>query len=559
MSDKYFQHLLEAAIGHHRAGRRADAERTYRQILAEHPKRDKALHLLSQFGRAVGQRDAEIGLLRQAIGTSPNVAEYHNDLGHALCLAGKYQDGAASFAAALKLKPDFAEAMNNLGIALAELGQAEKAEALFRQAIALEPEYVNALNNLANALRKKRDLEGAIEFYRKAIQLRPDEAEIRSNLVTVLYCGGKVEEAVSEARRAVELKPQLADAHNTLGCALEAGGLYEEAIAEYRLAIRCKPDYASGHQNLGMALLRQGKSEDGWTEHEWRLKSKDLSYTAIDSKPRWQGEAGDGKTILLNWEQGLGDMLQYIRYAPLVAQRGWRVLTLCQTGLDSLLKSNPDLGEILAWNAPRPAFDAYCPIGSLPYVFRDQPIPAPPYLKAEPERRERWRNRLGESDGRPRIGLVWAGNPAVETDRIRSTNLEQLAPLGQLRGVKFYTLQKGQPAEQANHPPAGLELTVLGPELMDLPDTAAVMSELDLILTTDTMPAHLAGALARPVWVMLHFAADFRYLVNREDSPWYPTMRLFRQKTFGDWAGVIERVAEAIGSHFGLKVDGEST
>jgi hypothetical protein len=253
-------------------------------------------------------------------------------------------------------------------------------------------------------------------------------------------------------------------------------------------------------------------------------------------------------------EQGFGDVIHFARYASLVAHRGGRTVIWCQRELAGVLRSNPELGEIVPSDAGVPAHDFQCPLMSLPCVFntRLETIPASrSYLNSDPALVETWKKRLGSSDGRLKVGLAWAGNPRFQDDRTRSLALERLAPLGAVRGVKFYSLQKGAAEEQAKNPPPGLELTDLAPGLKDFADTAAVMSLMDLIITTDTCVPHLAGALGRPVWAMLQFVPDFRWLLEREDSPWYPTMRLFRQTSPGDWNGVIGRVAEALAAYRG--------
>ena len=324
----------------------------------------------------------------------------------------------------------------------------------------------------------------------------------------------------------------------------------DEAIAVFRQAIALNPNLPGAHNNLAMALLARGDFQQGWEEYEWRLKCEDFpSHLRNLTQPQWDGGPLETRTLLLHTEQGFGDAIQYIRYLPLVAQRGGRIIIGCQAELQRLFRTIPGSCQIVTPGQPLPAFDLHCPLLSLPRVFGttlDNIPKTVPYLSPEPALVDAWNRTLGAAGGRLRVGLAWAGNPRFKADRTRSLNLQQLAPLAAARGVKFYSLQKGPAGEQAKHPPAGLEWVDLGPEVKDFADTAAVMSLMDLIITTDTSVPHLAGALGRPVWVMLQFVPHFCWLLDREDSPWYPTMRLFRQDSRGDWESVITRVAEAL-------------
>jgi tetratricopeptide (TPR) repeat protein len=518
MAEETIEQMLESAVQHHRAGRLAEAERIYRRILERQRNHDGALNLLGVIARETGHTDVAIELISRAIGINPRVAGYHNNLGNALC--GKEQFGEAAVA--------------------------------YRQALGIDPDLALAHYNLGNALIEKDEfdeLDEAVAASRRAILLRPDYAEAYNNLGIALHGKGNFDESISACRGALALKPGYAEAYSNLGNALRDKGDIEASIAAYRRAIEIKPEFATAHYNLAGVLLLAGEFRQGWAEYEWRLRDSRNQPPPPFAQPRWTGEEIRGRTILLWGEQGTGDTLQFVRYATLVAQRGGRVLIGCAGELARVLQSNPGLGQVLTPGGARPEFDFYAPLPSLPLIFETEvgSIPATvPYLSPEPALLETWNRALGAAEGRARIGLVWAGNPRFKGDRTRSLNLQQLAPFAESRGVKFYSLQKGPAGEQAKNPPAGLELDDLGPELNDWADTAAVMSLMDLIITTDTSVAHLAGALGRGVWVMLQFVPDFRWLLEREDSPWYPTMRLFRQRSLGDWKGVIGRVAEAL-------------
>jgi tetratricopeptide (TPR) repeat protein len=518
MAEPTIEQLLESGTRHHREGRLAEAERIYRRILERQRNHDGALHLLGVIARETGHTDMAIKLIRRAIGINPRVAGYYNNLGNALC--GKEQFGEAAVA--------------------------------YRQALGIDPDFALAHYNLGNALVENDEFDGldeAIAAGRRTILLQPDYAEAYNNLSIALQRKGNFDESISLCRRALALKPDYAEAYSNLGNALRDKGDLDASIAAYRRAIELKPDFAAAHFNLAMVLLLGGDFRQGWAEYEWRLKDPRKPQPRPFIQPRWTGEDISGRTILLYGEQGTGDALQFVRYAPLVAQRGGRVLIGCAPELTRVLRSNPGLGQILTRDGARPSFDFHAPLLSLPLIFQTDAgsIPASvPYLSAEPALLDVWDRRLGAPDGQVRVGLVWAGNPRFKGDRTRSLNLQQLAPFADAREVKFYSLQKGPAGVQAKNPPAGLELVELGPELNDFADTAAVMSLMDLIITTDTSVPHLAGALGRAVWVMLQFVPDFRWLLERDDSPWYPTMRLFRQTSVGDWKGVIQRVVEAL-------------
>jgi tetratricopeptide (TPR) repeat protein len=612
------QQQFEAGVLHHRAGRLAEAERTYRQILALHPNHADALHMLGvlevQAGRLdagielirraiaicstratyyrnlgngllhIGRLDEAIAAYRQAILLDPDNAEAHTNLGNALKAKGQLDEAIANYRRAILLKPDFAEAHNNLGnvlkdkgqldeaiaayrqairiepdVALAhnnlgavlqDTGQLDEAMAAYRQAIALRPNFAEAHTNLGIALKDKGQFDEAIAAYRQAIAIRPNYAEAHSNLATALKDRGQLDEAIDAYRQAISLRPNFAEAHSNLGNALIDRGQLDEGIAAFRQAIALRPDFAGAHNNLSLALLARGDFQQGWEEFEWRLKCEDFpSHLRNLTEPQWDGCPLEGRTILLHTEQGFGDAIQFIRYLPLVAQRGGKIIIECYAELQRLFQTVAGRCQIVVRGQPLPAFDLHCPLLSLPRVFGTNFANLPqivPYLSPDPALVEAWSRTLGAPDGQLRVGLAWAGNPRYKWDRTRSVNLQQLAPFAAARGVKFYSLQKGPPGEQAKNPPVGLELVDLGPELNDFVDTAAVMSLMDLIITTDTSVPHLAGALGRSVWVMLQLVPDFRWLRDRTDSPWYPTMRLFRQPTWGDWDSVITRVVDAL-------------
>ena len=578
------QQQLKSGLWHHQAGRLAEAERIYRQVLAQQPNHADALHLLGVLAGQAGRLDAGIELIRrsirikpdyaeaydnlgnalkrkghvdeaiaayrQAIAIRPNYTEAYNNLGNALKGRGQLDEAIAAYRQAIALRPNFAEAHSNLGIALKDKGQLDEAIAAYRQAIALRPNFPEAHSNLGIALKDKGQFDEAIAAFRQAIALNPNIPEAHSNLGNALHDRGQLDEAIVAYRQAIALNPNVPGVHSNLGKALNDKGQLDEAIAVYRQAIALRPNFAGAHNNLSLALLARGDFQQGWEEFEWRLKCEDFpSHQRNLTQPQWDGCPLEGRTILLHTEQGFGDAIQFIRYLPVVAQRGGRIIIACQSQLQRLFLTMAGTCQIVTPGQPLPAFDLHCPLLSLPRVFGTTLDNIPqivPYLTPEPALAEAWSRTLGAPDGQLRVGLAWAGNPRFKWDRTRSVNLQQLAPFAAARGVKFYSLQKGPPGEQAKNPPVGLELVDLGPELNDFVDTAAVMSLMDLIITTDTSVPHLAGALGRSVWVMLQLVPDFRWLHDRTDSPWYPTMRLFRQPSRGDWDSVITRVVDAL-------------
>lgn len=354
---------------------------------------------------------------------------------------------------------------------------------------------------------------------------------------------GDCEGAISHLRRALRLKPDDYHSHSELGMALHAAGRLPESTASLRRALALNPDNADAHFHLAIALLNAGDFERGWEEYEYRPARRELEAGGLfRHAPEWRGEDLDGRTLLLHGEQGFGDSIQFARYVPLVIERGGKVVLVVRAELLSLLAGLP-VAAVAAVGGNLPAADYACALGSLPRIFgtRVATIPAAiPYLAPPPERMERWRTRLARN-GAVRVGLVWAGSPTHSNDRNRSMPLAALARLSNIARVRLYSLQKGAAAAQI--PGSGMDLDPLGDELADFGDTAAALSQIDLLVSVDTSVAHLAGALGRPVLLLLPTGVDWRWLSGREDSPWYPSLRLLRQRNPGDWPGVAERVA----------------
>jgi hypothetical protein len=358
---------------------------------------------------------------------------------------------------------------------------------------------------------------------------------------------GQLNDGIAAHNRALHLNPNYAEVHNNLGNALGAAGRFEEAVASLRRAIELKPDFAIAHFSLANMLLLQGDFDRGWPEYEWRRSLPGLNRREF-VQPRWDGTALNGRTILLHAEQGIGDTIQLIRYVNTASVRGGKIVVECQPELVRLFQTLSGVDQVVALNQPLPDFDIHCPMFSLPPILKTnlETIPATvPYLKADENLCLRWAACMAPF-GERNVGIVWAGSPGHKNDRNRSFSLSQLSPFARIPGITFHSLQKGDAARQASTSPEGMKLIDRSAELSDFAETAALIANLDLVIAADTAAAHLAGALAKPVWVLLPFVPDWRWMLDRPDNPWYPTMRLFRQKSFGDWTEVIERVAQAL-------------
>jgi predicted O-linked N-acetylglucosamine transferase (SPINDLY family) len=508
--------LFSLALERQEAGDLAEAERLFRQIVRTDPRHVDASHLLGLIALQTGRLEEAVSLFRQAVGLQPDFAEAHNNLGLALKKQGKLTEAEACFRQAIRLKAFLPETHCNLGLALALQGRLEEAEASFREAIRLKPDHAGAHSDLGNSLIEQ----------------------------------GRLEEAEACYRQALRFQPGFAQAHHNFGCALSRAGKHQEALASYEEAIRCKPDYAEAHNSRGGTLLLLGDLAQGWAEQEWRWRCKNTLSPNL-AIPPWDGAPLAGRTILLWSEQGLGDTLQFIRYAPQVKDRGGRVVVACQPGLTRLLATCPGVDEVVArTGAVTVRADLHAPLLSLPRLLGTTlaTIPAPiPYLASDPALVEHWRAELA-SFREFKIGIVWQGNPSYAGDRQRSIPLSCFEPMARLPGVRLFSLQKGYGSEQLRQ--AAFPVTDLGPRLDETAgafmDTAAVLQCVDLVVTSDTAVLHLAGALGARVWAALPYAPDWRWLLDRDDSPWYPTARLFRQTTPGDWAGVFQRIADAV-------------
>jgi FKBP-type peptidyl-prolyl cis-trans isomerase 2 len=428
-------------------------------------------------------------------------------------------------------------------------GHIDEAISLYQQAIRLNPKHSGAFYNLGVAFQKLDQIDKAIVYYEIAIGLTQNLIEAHHNLGLAYKDKGHFDEAIICFQRVLQLQPNHANAYYNLGNTLVAKGHFQEALQCFLKAVEINPGHDDAYWSMGLIHLRLGNFEEGWKAYEKRWELTDVMVKPRFEQPEWDGQEINGRTILLYAEQGFGDTIQFIRYVPFVAERGAKVIVECQQELVSLLTTTTGVSQIVAKGAPYPHFDIHYPLLSLPLIFGTTVGSIPsriPYINTDPILVQKWRSKI-ESDNAPlKVGLVWAGNPKLKFGHSRSCSLGAFAPLADLDDVPFYSLQVGDASGQTKDAPAGMRLVDHTGEIKDFADTAALIQTLDLIISVDTAVAHLAGALGKPVWTLLPFVPDWRWMLERENSPWYPTMRLFRQPAPGDWESVIMSVKEAL-------------
>ncbi len=468
---------------------------------------------------------------------------------------GRHGPALASYDRALAIRPDDPQALSNRGVTLDELARYDEALAGFDKALALRPDYPPALSNRGNALRALKRFAEALASYDKALALRPDFAEALSNRGTALHEMRRYAEALASYDKALALRPDDAHALSNRGLALQELKRPAEALASFDKALWLRPDYPDCHCNRALVLLLLGRFSEGWREYEWRRKTRAWVPRSF-AAPEWRGENPQGKRLLLYAEQGLGDTIQFARFAGVLAERGAEVIVEVHPPLGGLMQTLDGARQVVRQGEKLPEIDGHLALLSVPFVLGldETQIPAAvPYLRADPARVEAWAKRLPKGllhEGEFRIGIAWQGNPKADIDRGRSIPLSAFAPLSQIPGVRLISLQKYDGVEQLTDLPPGMEITSLGEDFDAGPDgfldSAAVMMHLDLIIASDSTIAHLAGALGRPVWLVLKEVPEWRWMMGRADSPWYPTALLFRQSRRDDWDEVFARVAGAL-------------
>lgn len=514
------QDAIEQGKSAHQQGDLARAKAIYDQILAVSPEHPEALHLLGLIELHAGRPEEARELIERAIRAFPDAAHYHANLGLLLSQLSRWEQAIVAYERALSLHADFPAAREGLAGAYAKWGE---------------------------TLHDRKAVEIAVDLYRQSLRLRPGNVEVLNNLGAGLLDLGRPDEAIDPIRHALANQPSHGDARVNLGMALRDMRRFDESIEAYQFAASAHPGWFAPVGGLGMLKLLRGEFREGWRMLESRWTDPALSPIRNSyTQPQWRGEPLEGRRIMLFCEQGFGDVIQFVRYVPKMIASGGRVIIACPPELKRLLAGN--VGGVEQWVAPgeaMPAHDLQSSLMSLPMVFDTtlETVPGEvPYLKSAPEMSGLWKQRLSDFSDVRRVGLAWAGRPTHLRDRLRSMDPNCFTPLESVPATAFFSLQVGR--EQ----PGGLKFLIedFTPHLTDFAETAALIDQLDLVITVDSAVAHLAGAMGKPVWVLLPHAPDWRWMLDREDSPWYPTMRLFRQQRPGDWGEPIHQIVAAL-------------
>jgi tetratricopeptide (TPR) repeat protein len=575
-------HAADAALRHaqasYQAGRLAEAAALCQKVLSHYPHHFDALHMRAILQFQLGCTAESLLLVERALSSNPRSEHALNSHGLILQALGRHAEALASYDRALMLRPQFADALYNRGNALHDLKRHGEAVLSYERALALRPDYAEALYNRGLVLQELARYQEALDSYGHAVALRPDLADAHYNRGLILHELKRYDEALTSYERALALRSDFSEALNNRGNTLRCLNRYDEALESLGQALRLRPDYVEAFVNSGLVLQDLGRCDEalesfsqalvhrpdsaeahcgaslcrlsrgdfiaGWEEYEWRWRNPKAEAVRPFLEPLWLGtEELAGRTILLWAEQGFGDTLQFCRYAKYVADAGGAVVLEVQPALKSLLSCLEGTTRVIAHGEALPAFDCHCPLLSLPLAFKTTLTSIPggvPYLTSDIRQMRAWQDGLAGMK-RPRIGLAWSGDPRHPNDRNRSMRLSDLQPLFAVDAA-YIAVQKDMHEADMRLLAACPDIRHFGNQLQDFADTAAIISCLDLVITVDTSIAHLAGAMGKPVWVLLSSNPDWRWMQGREDSPWYPTARLFRQSDPGDWRGVVEHV-----------------
>jgi Flp pilus assembly protein TadD len=509
---------LKIANRCHRSGDIQQAQTQYQRILQAEPGQPEALHGLGIIAFQLKEYGIAGNLIEKAIQNKPTAPQFHY----------------------------------NLGLVFISLKRQEKAIQAFEKTIEINPAYAGAYYNLGLALKKQQQFKKAVFNFKHYIKLMPDDADAYYNLGNTYQALGLYEAAVESYQLAIMKNKGFVGALNNLALVLKAMGRIDEAVSHFREAVRLQPDLAEAHWNLSLALLVKGEFEEGWKEHEWRfLRGKRSTiYPHRFGMPLWDGSSFTGERLFVHSEQGFGDTLQFIRYIPMVKRLGGTVVFETFEPLLGIVRGLPGIDKLVEISPNRchaESCDYYIPLMSLPKLFTiDIPtIPSNiPYIIANPTKIEQWKNRINKKSFG--VGIAWAGKPEHENDGNRSCHIEHFLTLAGIPGVELYGLQKGDAARQIETLDRVKGIINFDHELKDFSETSAAIENLDLIIAVDTALVHLAGAMGKPVWTLLPYTPDWRWLMEREDSPWYPTMRLFRQPACGDWGAVFDKIIEEL-------------
>jgi Flp pilus assembly protein TadD len=507
---------------------------------------------LRQFALALHQArrmEEAIKIYRRVTAIDPTDITILNNLCACLCDLGRFDEAAVACERALALDPTHAKALVNRGVIFEQQNNVGAAIGAYRRAVAAAPGEADGFANLAVALHRTGAIDEALAASDRAVALVPNHPLVRGNRAAILVSKGQVDEALAESHHAVALAPNHALAHTNHAAVLLMNGKIDEALEESHRAVTLAPANPTIRFNHSHLLLMCGDLRNGFSDYRWRRQCAGLFSSKLNfSAPEWQGEPFVGRTLLLFAEQGIGDALQFIRYLPMVAARGGDILLYVQATLVPLFRQLRGVA-VVAHNTPLPPFDLQSSLMDLPHVFGTtlEAVPADiPYLRADPVKVDAWRRKFSDV-AKLKVGIVWAGSPTHKADHYRSLAAEAVLPRLVTSGLQLYSLQKEpRPADVPVIAALGSDVIDLAPDLGDFADTAAAVAALDLVISVDTSVVHLAGAIGRPAWVLLPYAQDWRWLRDRDDSPWYPSLRLFRQEKPQAWDGVLTRVAIAL-------------
>ncbi len=541
-SDRDCATLLRQAIGLHRAGRLPEARRCYLCILAVDPQHFEALQLLATLHSQAGHHEEAAVLFEQAIQIDDARPELFNNRGNALKELKRFDEALASYDVAIRLKPDYAEAYFNRGNVLKEIERFDAALISYSDAMRIKADYVEALKNQGVTLQKMERFEESFATFARALCLKPDDAEVINNMGTALQTLGRHDQAIRHYEFAITINPEYSDAFYNRGISLHRTKRIQEALSSYQEAARLKPADTNTHWNQSLALMLLGDLREGWRFYESRLKKYDMKAEYYDGPElAWRGQTDiQGKRLFIHAEQGLGDIIQFARYLARLDVFGTEVIFQAPPSLMSVMSTLRTQATIISTDDSLPPFDAYCPLMSLPYVFKTSlnSIPAEtPYLFADEDKFVSCMARLGHKRAF-RVGVVWSGSARHSNDSSRSLPLKELVPLLDLP-IEWHALQQEYRATDLKTLEGLSSIHRHESHLHDFSDTAALVACMDLVISVDTSVAHLAGAMNKPVWVLLPHVPDFRWLLERQDSPWYPSARLFRQQRPGDWASIV--------------------
>jgi tetratricopeptide (TPR) repeat protein len=543
--------LLQPIINLYMEGQLQQALSENTLVLERFPNSVALYNIAGASNAGLMQFDAAIDSYKKALSIKPDYAEAYSNMGLALRDKGDLDASIDSCKKALSIKPDYAEAYSNMGLALRDKGDLDASIDSFKKAIKIKPDFAEAYSNMGIALKDKGDLKAAKDSYKQALSIKPDYAEAYSNMGAILKDMGDLDASIDSCKKAIKIKPDFAEAYSNMGVALKDKGDLDASIDNYKKALKVKPDFAEAHYNLSIPHLLRGSLGKGFNFHEWRLRQKKQTVAPARSNLIWDGEKSlGGKHFVIYEEQGLGDIIQFCRYLPLLEQKGANVTFKVKPNLHALLQTMDSNSRFVTSLPEENEIDFETPLMSVPCLLntRLETIPATnPYLFADQEKVQTWGERF--SMNKFKVGICWQGSK-LKADIGRSFPLSLFEGISKIPNVELISLHKGEGEDQIAD--IDFDVTTLGHDFdagQDaFLDTVAVMMSCDLIITSDTAVAHLAGAAGRPTWVALKYIPDWRWMLGRADSPWYPTMTLYRQKSRGDWIDVFDTIERDLSS-----------